>query len=199
MLFLLLVESLYVTNDEQEFVFEYGQALTNWHGVESALCQLFELYVARRTAVDLEPTPAAVAFWALEGFRPRLRVVDEVIRFSEKNPHIIDSWSSIYDRVRKLSSRRNDLAHGAKTLVFRTGEGRTDSQWRLLSPMTHATLKFQTGLATHDLREIGGRFAAAALEIVVFCHEIQGLPFPGGPGPTAATGGEPAVRGGENT
>ena len=180
-----------MTEDEKEFTFEYGQALTNWHGVESALCLLFELYVAKRTAGDMEPTPAAIAFWALEGFRPRLKMLNEVIRFSENEPNIVEQWSDIHDRVRKLSSRRNDLAHGAKSLVLHTGAGPMKSEWRLLSPMTHATLKFQTGLAAHDLREIGGRSSFMALEIVGFYHAIQGLSFPGGPAPASAAGIKP--------
>lgn len=175
------LEAPHVTNEEREFVFEYGLALTNWHGVESALCQLFEFYVAKRTVGDLEPTPAAIAFWALEGFRPRLKIVNEALRFAENRSNIIDAWSAIHDRVRKLSSKRNDLAHGAKTLVLETVSGQPiKSEWRLLSPMTHASLEFQTGLAAHDLREIGGRFTLMALEIVTFYHSIQGLAFPGG-------------------
>lgn len=150
-----------------------GEALMNWHTVESALCCIFEFYVTKRTSAD-SPTVAAEAFWSLEGFGPRLRMTDAVVRYAESDPDARREWERLAERTRRTSTQRNALAHGSKAVVF--SSDRKESRFVLLRRQSASIPERSNVLGAHEINRMGENFGELGVDLMIYWHRRQGLP-----------------------
>lgn len=112
-----------------------GEAISEWSFVELSLCNLFTICTipcpARPeigTAISMidSPVPTAI-FYSTESFRGRLAMVDAALcaRIFERDQwaqEIRDEWAKLREKVRKLSLKRNKVAHWTVTPAFYDGE-----------------------------------------------------------------------------
>jgi hypothetical protein len=92
--------------EQQRLFFErLGRAVGNWQLVEM---QLFRVYarLARCENADV----ASAAFHAIVGFRVRLDITDAAAQ-TALTGQTLAAWDALYRRTRRLSKRRNLLAH----------------------------------------------------------------------------------------
>lgn len=102
-----------------------GRAITAWSVVELSLCNIFAVCIAscpsRRTPeggyvfLPDNAVPTAI-FYSVENFRGKLGLVDAALRArlsggSQWEAGILAAWATLHDKTRKLSLRRNKLAH----------------------------------------------------------------------------------------
>lgn len=149
-----------------------GEALMNWHTVESALCCIFEFYVTKRTSSD-SPTVAAEAFWSLEGFGPRLRMTDAVVKYAESDPDVQKEWERLAQRTRRTSAQRNALAHGSKALVL-SGDGK-NSHFVVLRRQTAGIPDRSNVLEGYDIERFGENFGDLGADLMIYWHRRLGL------------------------
>jgi hypothetical protein len=113
-----------------------GRAITEWSFVEQALCNIFVICVTpcpsrpdpeggRISMLD-SAVPTAV-FYSVENFRGKLGMVDAALlaRVSETGDwakQIRATWARYQDKTRKLSLKRNRLAHWTVAPAFQDGE-----------------------------------------------------------------------------
>lgn len=108
----------------------------------------------------LDPQPAEAAFYAVENFRSKLGMVDATVRqrfksFSEKDD-ILAQWSRLYDKARKLSLKRNRLAHW--NVIGGQGAQKLIPAYR--SPAGDEYMRGnKRGLTLNDLRHLGLAFS----------------------------------------
>jgi hypothetical protein len=98
-----------------------GKAITNWSFVEEQLCHVFEICAGPvSTRPDgghwfLDSVPSAV-FYSVENFRGKLSLIDAALNARAAGPwdwaqEIRADWARLRDKARKLSLKRNKLAH----------------------------------------------------------------------------------------
>lgn len=99
-----------------------GRAITQWSFVEERLCSIFTVctsIVAARPNSGIEYLDSQVPmeiFYSIENFRSKLGLVDAALtsRISMSSPRADDvlvEWGRLKDKTRKLSLKRNKLAH----------------------------------------------------------------------------------------
>ena len=109
-----------------------GRAITQWSFVEQSLHNIFTVCV---TSCPSRPdvnggfisiidgqVPSAV-FYSIESFRGKLGLVDAALRARVYDNgawanKIREDWSKLHDKTRKLSGKRNRLAHWTATPAF---------------------------------------------------------------------------------
>ena len=112
-----------------------GRAITQWSFVELTLCNLFTVCVTpcpTRPMIDADDlgyvsmidsgVPTAI-FYSIESFRGKLGLVDAAFRarVPDNKPWAIEArenWAKLYDKTRKLSLKRNKLAHWTVVPAF---------------------------------------------------------------------------------
>lgn len=98
-----------------------GKAITNWSFVEEQLCHTFEIcssLVPTNTDGGLlivDPVPRSI-FFSIENFRGKLNLIDAALNARAAGPlewaiETRGCWSKVREKARKLSLRRNKLAH----------------------------------------------------------------------------------------
>ncbi|MES2300892.1 MAG: hypothetical protein V4521_02270 [Pseudomonadota bacterium] len=109
-----------------------GEAITQWSFVEQTLSNIFTVCVVpcptRMTPdggyvsfIDSE-VPTAI-FYSTESFRGKLSLVDAALTGRIKSngqwaTALKDDWAKVREKTRKLSLKRNSLAHGTVTPAF---------------------------------------------------------------------------------
>lgn len=109
-----------------------GRAITQWSFVEQTLCNLFTICVTPCptrpgpdggfvSLIDSE-VPTAI-FYSIESFRGKLGLVDAALRARIKESgawaeEIRADWARLHDKTRKLSLKRNYLAHWTVTPAY---------------------------------------------------------------------------------
>ena len=98
-----------------------GQAITQWSFAEEQLCHIFAICSGPvSTAPDgghhfIDDVPSAV-FYSIENFRSKLGLVDAALNSRatwafKSGGEIRAEWGKLRDKSRKLSLKRNKLAH----------------------------------------------------------------------------------------
>ncbi len=109
-----------------------GEAISEWSFVELSLCNLFTICLTPCSAnpdsdqeavvyVDFQ-VPTAV-FYSVENFRSKLGMIDAALcaRIAGSNQRAVDvrdDWSKLREKIRKLSLKRNKLAHWTVTPAY---------------------------------------------------------------------------------
>lgn len=134
-----------VVEETTQILAAIGSAISEWSFVELSLCNLFTICVipcpmkrepdGYLTFIDSE-VPTAT-FYAIESFRGKLNLADAAIRARLKcggdwTQQVLDDWSRLYGKVRKLSLQRNKLAHW--TVMPAQGLGDDFSGPKLMPP-----------------------------------------------------------------
>lgn len=99
-----------------------GRAITRWSFVEEDLCQVFSVctsIICARPRGGIEFLDSHVSmsvFFAVENFRANLGLVDAAVTSrlamsGEREGEMAAEWSRLKDKIRKLSLKRNKLAH----------------------------------------------------------------------------------------
>ena len=126
-----------------------GRAITQWSFVELTLCNLFTICVTpcpTRPAKDdedqgyvsmIDSAVPTATFYSIESFRGKLGLVDAALRarIPENKSWAIEArekWAKLYDKTRRLSLKRNRLAHWTVIPAFDDGEVFHDA--RLMPP-----------------------------------------------------------------
>jgi hypothetical protein len=116
-----------ITSEALENVTMYasiGQAITAWASLENALCSIHSvctapsliLYHPNGSGLQFfDPLVSAATFYAIDNFRSKPAMVDAVVqaRFKhfEEAEDLVAQWAKISEKARKLSLKRNKLAH----------------------------------------------------------------------------------------
>ena len=102
---------------------EIGAAISQWSLVESGLCGIFSCCISPTNfhppggVLHNDWAVVTAAFFAVENFRSKLKLVDSTINArlsaleTDCSP-ILSEWVKARDKCRRLSMRRNHLAHG---------------------------------------------------------------------------------------
>lgn len=138
-----------------------GEAITQWSFVEQTLCNIFIICITpcpvRPPKMEGEPglvtmidseVPTAI-FYSTESFRGKLNITDSALRTRIKEngewaKGVRADWSKLHDKVRKLSLKRNSLAHGTVTPAFDDGEDFYEA--RLMPPYGSPDWWTETGM-----------------------------------------------------
>ena len=114
------------TNDKGEAATEQmfalvGRTITRWSFVESELCSIFLVcatdVVPMRSGLDFGECAVATAiFYSVENFRGKLSLIDAALgayvpKHGDWAISIHAEWAKLRDKTRKLSLKRNVLAH----------------------------------------------------------------------------------------
>lgn len=102
-----------------------GRTISEWSMVELSLCNIFTVCITPCPArevngnafvsfIDWE-VPCAI-FYSVENFRGKLSLIDAALtsRIKEQGEwanHLREEWARLREKVRKLSLKRNQLAH----------------------------------------------------------------------------------------
>lgn len=107
-----------------------GRAISQWSMVELSLCNIFTVCVtscpSRTAAPDggfvslMDSNVPTAVFYSVENFRGKLGLVDAALtaRVYENGQWaqtIRSDWATLREKVRKLSRKRNELAHWTVT------------------------------------------------------------------------------------
>jgi hypothetical protein len=116
-----MVSQKKVDGDTEQMFALVGRAITQWSFVEEALSNIFKICVApsvaRRAGISYLDSGVPMAiFYALESFRPRLTILDAALlaRLHGTGTSVTElreEWARLKEKTRKLSRRRNRLAH----------------------------------------------------------------------------------------
>lgn len=104
-----------------------GRAITRWSFVEERLCGVFMVATSPYVAYPgggvhylSSQVPTAI-FFALEGFRAKLSIVDAAMSnllFSEDSKCLREEWLKLKAKCVRLSRNRNKLAHWTVSPAF---------------------------------------------------------------------------------
>jgi hypothetical protein len=168
-----------------------GRAITQWSFVEAKLCAI---YMVCAGTVDARPrggleyidsqVPTAV-FYSVENFRGKLALVDAAIsnRFIRWMPgaeEIAVDWTKLRDKARKLSLKRNRLAHW----TVLPGHGDEDEgiiiHPRLVPPYGSPGYYEATGLhpekltiTPHQIEHLEHAFCLLTEKLRLFCYSVR--------------------------
>jgi hypothetical protein len=109
-----------LNQEEIAFYAQLGITFSQWARVEQRLF----LVVARCVSNPDRPMLYAGLF-SIQGFRSKLSFCDKLMcsKFGDNNRHIAD-WSTIQNRLSKLSGERNKIAHGLVIMYILGKPGR---------------------------------------------------------------------------
>lgn len=164
-----------MTRDEEIVLFHYqlGVAITEWANVENLLRRLI---VTGFKNIDLNWEALSVGFFSLEGFRAKLDFADGVVsRKIAATPHISD-WLDLVDRAKRLSFKRNKLAHWAlmKYWECEPGQRLALTPWKF--PKSRKKTKVPQpppgSLRIRDVMKIHLEFKALAVSLENFCARL---------------------------
>lgn len=118
--------------ETREMLALVGEAISEWSFVELSLCNLFTICVTPTSShpdddaqavvyIDFQ-VPTAI-FYSVENFRSKLRMVDAALeaRISgsdERSVELRTDWAALSKKTRKLSLKRNRLAHWTVTPAY---------------------------------------------------------------------------------
>lgn len=179
------------THDATDHMFALvGEAITRWSFVEEGLSNLFSICTSLFTAsanrgihFHDSQVPTAI-FYAVESFRGKLNIFDQAVssRLSVSGlaeEQIANDWAKIREKAKKLSLRRNRLAHWTVLPAYHAGDDETISPARLVPPIGSPKYYKATGSApTSDtLRPIHIEHLALAFhllseKIFIFSREM---------------------------
>lgn len=109
-----------------------GEAISEWSFVELSLCNLFTICLTPTSTnpnTDYQPVeytdfqvPTAI-FYSVENFRGKLGMLDAALcaRVPDSGQQAVDirnEWSKLREKIRKLSLKRNKLAHWTVTPAY---------------------------------------------------------------------------------
>jgi hypothetical protein len=94
-------------NEEQLAFYEWvGRAITQWAAIEIALEDVVSACFG-----DSENVSTAVAFYSIENFRSKLRVVDNLVTARFREHPAFDDWPELLKRAESAAGGRNTIAH----------------------------------------------------------------------------------------
>lgn len=132
-----------------------GRAITRWSFVEERLCSIF-LVCTSDVASDpggglnfMDSTVGNHVFYSVENFRGKLNLVDTslnayVPKSDEWAISLRSDWARLRDKTRKLSLRRNKLAHFTVLPGYEFDEGIVEP--RLVPPYGSPAYYAETGI-----------------------------------------------------
>lgn len=135
-----------------------GRAITRWSFVESELCSIFtvcsgSVVAMNRGGLDFgnSSVPMAV-FFSLESFRGKLAITDAAVMAcchfpGERSLELKRQWAKLHEKVRKLSHKRNRLAHYTVLPAFEDDD-ETILPPRLVPPYGSPAYWRETGLGS---------------------------------------------------
>lgn len=108
-----------VSEERVAFFHCIGEALAQWAYTENQLWSVSSL------AVPVPQRPTIIrGIMAVENFRSRLAMCDEMIRHAFKGKAHLERWAEIHDDLSKASTKRNQLAHRVPVLYLEGETGR---------------------------------------------------------------------------
>ena len=133
-----------------------GRAITRWSFVENELCSIFMVctsdVVPMRHGLDFGEcaVPNAV-FYSVENFRGKLALIDAALgayvrKWEDWEMAIHADWTKLREKTRKLSLRRNRLAHYMVLPGFDDGDDDLARPPRLVPPYGSPAFMRETGL-----------------------------------------------------
>lgn len=165
-----------------------GHAITRWSFVEEQLCNIFTVCthdVAARPEGGLDFGYAAVptaVFFAVESFRGKVSIVDAAVSArlhisSETITNLKLDWARLREKARKLSLKRNRLAHYTVLPGFDLDNDSISP--RLVPPIGSPGYWRETGLnpgkqslTLHQLRHLEQAFCILEEKLRLFAHTL---------------------------
>lgn len=167
-----------------------GRAITQWSFVEDRLCSIYMICVGSVDATgptslryyDTE-VPTAV-FYSVENFRGKLAMVEAVIctRFSRLEScgeEILSEWANLREKARKLSLKRNRLAHWTVLPGHEGDEYGASHSPRLVPPFGSPGYYRETGanpgkqtLKPNQIVNLEHAFYLLSVKLRNFCHSL---------------------------
>lgn len=154
-----------MTGDEKkrEFDSALSRCITNWAHLETALADLFS------TCLDVAMRPAAQsAFFSVVNFQSKLEMVNATTEFFLDEEHL-GEWKSLYNRISRLSKKRNAIAHSQLWFSEEGGEytlgpNVADDRDLYMDPASWAKWQ-KKKFSTTRLNELASSFLSASKEV----------------------------------
>ena len=136
--------------DADEIYLHVGKALSKWNLVEFALCNIF---VHAMVPNSRHVVGAAMsAYWAVVSTDARLKMVDvAVYHRSVGNPDLLKSWKLLCNKIRLISKKRNEIAHGLVINFFESEKGTLLTWFRIISSRVLTQLKYHSSQRILDI------------------------------------------------
>jgi hypothetical protein len=163
-------------NEEQLAFYEWvGRAITGWAHVEIGLAQVL---IACFEGVDAQA--AAIAFYSVENFRSKLRVVDNVVSAKLSGVLPFKDWPELVKRAESAATGRNTIAHHWLLVDLTAKPGRRFGLQPFLSnKQAKRPQRRPPGtLCLRDISLLQSRFAMLSNAFCNFAARLGGHPAP---------------------
>jgi hypothetical protein len=145
-----------------------GRGIEAWSWVELNLCILLEGLLGQR-----RDNLIGAAFYAVVNFGSKLEMVDAVAQLTLRGKRL-RAWDALYERIRKKSKKRNEIAHFSIVLH---GNALSDDP---LEPRVHpywsvnkgTQVRKNEGLTPKQLEERARSFIDLSIEILKFHRSL---------------------------
>jgi hypothetical protein len=159
------------------FYYELGRAITAWAHVELAL-----FWVVSTCFTKHDNGRAAIGFFSIENFRAKLQFADHVFAAKHGGTKHVKTWTGFVAKMRKLSKRRNKLAHLCVIGYPLAPAGR---RWALIPriqknprPQDRPGEPPPDAMCICDVHHAGRQFSALAFALEAFYYRIVRKPNP---------------------
>ena len=101
----------FVERERRRLVYEVGNCIMSWAGVEHSLCLLF-------MSLMKLPIENAVAIWdSIVSLEAKLSMLNVVVRQNTTDTDILPIWDKIFVRISKKYRKRHEIAHGCIMVI----------------------------------------------------------------------------------
>lgn len=107
--------------EETQVFYLVGAAITRWSYFEARLSSIFAMCMGPSYGTSphgiqmFDPSPSQAVFYSVDNFRSKLAMVDAALRtrfqHMAETDEILAAWTRLHTKARKLSLKRNRLAH----------------------------------------------------------------------------------------
>lgn len=148
-----------------DFYRAYAKAMLSWQHVESAL---FRVYYGLFENGNY--TQAGAAYYSLESFGPKLRLVDATAGAVLKDAQLM-SWKSLCEEVRAASGDRNVLAHLPLAVIVNADHSLSLVMSRHVHIPPSLIRKRKTIYDTATCEQLADHFQNLGRQLDAFCDE----------------------------
>ena len=107
------------TEEHLAFFHELGLTITQWAMVETNLRRLASTCFSQQDRKNL-----SIGFLSVENFRSKLKFTNNLLEAKFKDSSEFPEWKKIYEKLERVSKRRNELAHRSVVLYLNGQAGR---------------------------------------------------------------------------
>ena len=154
----------------QEYYAALGMAIASWHSFELRLGVTFQ-YLLKTDPFDL----GLLTFETVNSFRDKLLLFDAVLQRKITDVEIHAKWDKLRNRITRLATKRNRLAHGLTTIItLEDGPemfiGPPFSKHGVSAVVPEKRQKVFR--STHQIKHLEKAFDLLAMSIVAFAFQV---------------------------